>query len=180
MIFNGHSVSLGLGSAILFILIYCTSCKTEIGPFPVEPKLDYQGIQKITTEEGKDSIIQIKMNFTDGDGDIGLGDYDTMPPFNFGSEYFYNAYISVKKQENGKLDYLIDPVNQDTINFNNRIPIITPSGDNKNIDGEITLNIRANFPVTQVPDSIQFTIFIYDRALHKSNEIQTPVFFINL
>lgn len=172
-------MSIRLASAILFILIYCAGCKTEIGPFSTTPNLIYQGVQLLQGPDGKDSIIQIKLNFTDGDGDIGLGQYDTMPPYNFGSPYFYNSYVTLKHQVDGKMEYLIDPVNNDTVNFNSRIPIITPSGDNKNIDGEITLTVSANFPVTEKPDSIQLSIYIYDRALHKSNTINTPVFKLN-
>ncbi len=176
---QGHKWSFALRIAILFIFIYCSGCSIEIGPFPDKPAITYKGIQKIKGPDDKDSVIQITFGFTDGDGDIGLGDFDTMGQFNVDSIYFYNLLVEVKQQVDGEFMPVIRKVDLDTHNFNSRIPVITPSGKEKAIDGEFTLKIDPDMKAQTQPDSVKFKLFIYDRALNKSNVIETPVIFID-
>lgn len=165
--------------AILFIFIYCSGCFIEIGPFPDKPAITYKGIQKIKGPDDKDSVIQITFGFTDGDGDVGLSDLDTFGQFGFDSFYYYNLLVDVKQQIDGKLEPILRAVTLDTLNFNSRIPIITPNGKEKAIDGEFTLKIYTDMNAQVQPDSVKFELFIYDRALNKSNVIETPVIFID-
>jgi len=70
--------------------------------------------------------------------------------------------------------YNISDSTYDTIYHNARIPVLTPDGSNKSIKGEIedTLfiyNYESEF------DTIMFEAYIVDRALHKSNTIETPI-----
>ena len=178
--FNSHNGSFVFIGAILLLFIYCTGCKTEIGPFPNEPSITYKGLTKLIGPNGKDSVIQITFDFKDGDGDIGLGVFDTMPPFNFGSDYFYNLIVNVEQQVNGNFEPILRALTNDPVNFDTRIPVITPQGNNKAIDGEFTLKVDVNMNAVTQPDSIKFNLFIYDRALNKSNVIETPVVFIDL
>ena len=53
-----------------------------------------------------------------------------------------------------------------------RIPDLTPDDRNKAIKGIIVDTIPLN--PNPVYDTIQFSMFIYDRALHKSNVVFTP------
>jgi hypothetical protein len=177
---QGHKWSFTFRIAILFIFINSLGCSSEIGPFPNEPFIALKGpITKLIGPDGKDSIIQITFDFTDGDGDIGLGTFDTMVPYNFGSAYFYNLLVDVKQQIDGKMKPIQYDVIDDTVNFNSRIPIITPTGKEKAIEGEFTLNIYADMNARTQPDSVKFSLFIYDRAKHKSNVIETDVIFID-
>lgn len=176
---QGHKWSFTFRIAILFIFINSLGCSSEIGPFPNEPFIALKGITKLIGPDGKDSIIQITFDFTDGDGDIGLGNFDTMVPFNLGSPYFYNLLVDVKQQIEGKMEPIQYNTSDDTVNFNSRIPVITPDGKDKTIEGVFTLKIYADMNARTQPDSVKFSLFIYDRAKHKSNVIETPVVFID-
>jgi len=151
------------------------SCKPDSLQFTDTPTL------KLTTppiqfqRNGKDSSVIIELDYTDGDGDIGLEPSDTFAPFNFGSKFFYNLYVDVYKVEDGKPIPIIIPLTTDTVRFNDRISNLTPTGKNKSIFGKITLNLNA-IPYPGIfPDSMFYTIQIADRNLHLSNRITTPV-----
>ena len=72
----------------------------------------------------------------------------------------------------------VKPVDS-SINFNARIPILTPAGKNKNIKGDISMTLELYF-ASQMPQSdvIAFEIYIKDRDLNKSNVVVTPMFTI--
>lgn len=166
------------GLAILFILANSFGCKKTIGPFSDVPNLTYTGHNSIVGPDGSDSIIEISFDFTDGDGDIGLDVNDTLPPFNLGSQYFFNLFISVDEIVDGVKKPILDPILLDEVQFNSRIPVITPKGDDKAIDGTFTADINTDFAPGNSSDSVIFEIFIYDKALNKSNVITTPIIHI--
>jgi hypothetical protein len=56
---------------------------------------------------------------------------------------------------------------------NSRIPNITPEGQNKTLEGEIDIALYINNPLSSF-DTIKFQAYIFDRALHQSNTIETP------
>jgi len=66
-----------------------------------------------------------------------------------------------------------------TLTFNARIPLLTPSGKNRNIKGEIANTLELYFARQMLQsDTIAFEIYIKDRTLLESNVIQTPMFII--
>ncbi|MDD4142185.1 MAG: hypothetical protein PHR20_05270 [Bacteroidales bacterium] len=136
--------------------------------YPIEPQIEYNGYTLLSQITETDTIPVkgvIKIGFTDGDGDIGLYDYDTVAP------YDYNLFIAYYELHNNVWTQVVN-ADGDTVNFNGRIPIITPDGSNKNIKGTIydtvLLNTFSSF------DTVKYVISIRDRALHQSNEIETP------
>jgi len=160
----------------LFILILLfgglTGCIKE-QQYPVEPRIEFLSFATDTSADGKDSLGLITFSYTDGDGDIGLDSLDKVEP------YKYNYYLKLMQQIDGQM-VDVHPVNPD-VNFNARIPILTPAGGNKNIKGEIarTLELYLASQILQ-SDIISFEIYIKDRALNKSNVITTPAFKIRL
>jgi len=117
---------------------------------------------------GNDSLGFLKISYTDGDGNIGLYDWDTVEP------YKYNFYVKMFQMKNDSLQEIIFP--DSNINFNARIPILTPTGKNKNIKGEIEMLIELYYasPILK-SDTIAFKLYIQDRDLNKSNVIETPL-----
>ncbi len=121
----------------------------------------------------------LEFTFQDGDGDIGLPPNDLQPPFNPGSKYYYNLIIKYYERQHGKfvevplLSWNPDSARYDTITFNARIPWLTPKLGNKAISGTIQDTLFIDNPLSPY-DTIRFTFFIYDRALHKSNVDSTP------
>jgi hypothetical protein len=109
----------------------------------------------------------------DGDGDIGLSDDDSLPPFDVNSHFFFNLFVEFFEIKDGeKISYLL-PGSPDTLRFDQRLPNLTPTGKRKSIEGEIVLKLpTVPFPLFE-PDSVVFRIQLFDRALNSSNIIET-------
>ena len=73
-------------------LLVC-SCSPKENQFTIEPKIQLESIVQLKDIMGKDSVIQLSISYSDADGDIGLSDSDTFPPFNFSSEFYHNLPI---------------------------------------------------------------------------------------
>ncbi|MCD4747411.1 MAG: hypothetical protein K8R58_14025 [Bacteroidales bacterium] len=153
-----------LSFLILVVLIF-SSCK-KIEEFPVIPHIEYVNFTKIINAQNQVYKGVLKISFTDGDGDIGLYQWDTIPP------YEYNFMIDYYEKQNG-IFVKIDP----ELPFHARIPILTPTGANKSIKGEIEDTLFLN--PQSAYDTIRFEVYIIDRALHNSNVIQTPDIIVN-
>ncbi len=113
----------------------------------------------------------LKFSFVDGDGDIGLRQEDTVPPFDTSSVYFYNLYFDMYEIKNGKINQVDLPF---SLNF--RTPYVVPAGQNKTLKGWILTEFTYNFPLQY--DSIYYTFYIYDRAQHMSNIASTDTIVI--
>ena len=164
---------------LLTLLLFNSCDKTP--EFSVIPEIEFADYIQYKNEFGKDTALKIVISYTDGDGDLGLEQSDTFPPFNSGSlyhscmyiyyyEYVDTAFVQVRPEIGGI------PVG-DTIRFPYRFRNLTPDTPNKTIKGEIEWH--TNFIQPQKNKLIKFKIFIFDRALHKSNVIETPEIFYN-
>lgn len=132
--------------------------KTE--EFPKEPRLVFKSY------EGSISPAKLTVSFTDGDGDIGLNQSDTLAPYNPGGAWYYNFFVDYYKKVNGAWVKQVF-----TLPLYYRIPVITPTGQNKALQGDIAVDI-AQQVLPQVPgDTVRFGIHIADRALHESNTV---------
>lgn len=153
---------------------------TKFETFPIEPVIEYQDFVLLINEEsGKSERGIIKFTYTDGDGDLGLSSADTLPPFDFAGDYYYNMIIRYFERQNGKfvevplLVFNTETQTYDTSTFNSRFPVLTPSSGNMNIKGLFIDTVYVYNPFSEF-DTIKFKVSIYDRALHQSNEIETP------
>ena len=156
---------------LFFFLLIGTlySCNNE-EEYPIIPEIEYEGFTKLWNPN---TMIYergvLKISFKDGDGDIGLKNSETEPP------YDYNLFVKYYEYQNGDT---VRVVIADSNEFNARIPMLTPQGSNKAIKGDIedTLfmyNYLADF------DTIMFDVYLVDRALHKSNTVSTGWFLRN-
>lgn len=156
--------------AVLPLLAALTSCIKQDN-YPIEPVIEYQGFGTLPDVNNYDSLGRLTISYTDGDGDIGLYDTDTVEP------YKYNFYLKFYYQKNGVMTELIPA--DTNLGFNSRIPILTPSGKNKNIKGQISIDLQLYYAwVALQSDTIAFEVYIKDRALHTSNVVSTPKFII--
>jgi hypothetical protein len=155
---------------ILFpLLAGLTGCIKE-EQYPLKPVIEYGGLKAIKDISGKDSIILVTISYTDGDGNIGLPDGDTIP-------LKYNYYTKLFQYINKEL-VEFKPVNE-AITFDARIPVLTPPGKNKNIKGEITRSFEIYFARQLLQsDTLALEIYIKDRTLLESNVVMTPMFVI--
>ena len=166
-------IFIAAGMMILF------SCR-KFEEYPVEPQIKFDRFTLLmNTETGKTDRGVLSITYTDGDGDLGLRASDTLPPFNRGSEYYYNFIVKYYEKQNGKfvevplLSWNPDEQKYDTVTFNSRFPWLTPRKGNKAIKGIINDTIYVNNPLSDF-DTVKFKVSIFDRALHRSNEIETP------
>ncbi|HOY50055.1 MAG TPA: hypothetical protein PK281_11715, partial [Flavobacteriales bacterium] len=53
-----------------------------------------------------------------------------------------------------------------------RIPYLTPDGQNKTLEGDLSMTLFTNNPFS-VYDTIKYEVTVVDRALHRSNQIKT-------
>ena len=156
--------------SVFLLLLGLSACIKE-QQYPIEPVISFQQYGVVRDVSNYDSLGRLTISYTDGDGDIGLYDSDTVEP------YKYNFYLKFLQMKNGQLTELL-PVDS-SLNFNARIPILTPTGRNKNIKGEISIDLQLTYARLMLQsDTIAFDVFIRDRALHQSNVVRTPLFLI--
>ena len=152
----------------ILMIVSFASCKKAI-EYPVEPILAFKSINVTSDGTGYASKVLVDISFTDGDGDIGYypresGLNDWM--FDDPASMYYNNYI-VKTYIMRSGVWTVD-----TTNVNARLPYMTPEGVNKALKGDILRELT--LPPQLTVDTLKYDIFIWDRALHKSNTITTP------
>jgi hypothetical protein len=163
-----------LFSVVLWVLL--ASCGKETQKFSDIPFIRYEGFEQLINLQGKDSIGIMRLYFTDGDGDLGLGPSDTLPPYNPGSLFYYNFIIDYFEKQNGDFVKVViaPPIpGADTITNNSRIPRLVPQGRNRSLEGTLLMELFTNNPLSAF-DTIKYRAYIIDRALNKSNVIETP------
>ena len=146
-----------------------TGCIKE-EQYPLKPAIEFGRLEALKDISGKDSVILITISYTDGDGNIGLPDGDTIP---LKYNYYMNFYQYINKE-------LVEfkPANE-AITFDARIPVLTPVGKNKNIKGDITRSFQIYYARKLLQsDTIAFEVYIKDRTLLESNVITTPLVII--
>lgn len=157
------------------------SCTKEINYGPV-PEITFAGYERLLNSEGKDSLLLLRVNFTDGNGDLGYEEADTIPPYSIGQPFFYNLHVDFYGIGASGKEYFIDNFSNDTIRFNQRVESITPEGKFKSISG--TFEIRADYSLLLIngynPSRVQLEVWINDRALNTSNKVLSPEIDLNL
>lgn len=153
--------------------IVLNSC-IEQREYPIEPAITFKSFATVKNIMGYDSLGLLTIEFTDGDGDIGLSQADTLPPYNVGSEYYYNFFITFFQKSGNSFDEISTP-------FNSRIPDINPNRIKKGLIGDITIEIDLNIlSLVLSSDTIKMKAYLLDRALNMSNTIETPPFVLHL
>ncbi len=160
---------------LLFLLWGCRKYDT----YPVIPHIDLYGFEKLPPDStGVDQRGVIALSFTDGDGDLGLTSVQDT------GKYQFDIFVKYFELQKGTFKEIIltSPNPQtgklDTIWFHGRIPYLTPVGKSKAISGQIYDTLFIN-NYSSPYDTIKYQIYIQDRALNKSNVVETPAIIIN-
>lgn len=147
-----------LSFIISLIALAGLGCQTK-PVFPAEPRITFVEIQPKVITQNTDSFF-ITFSFQDGDGDIG----------GTGKEGDKAIYMI----DNRNKLYPTDP----PLAYIETAPIdtsLTPNTKNPSIQGKIRVLHQPTFfrkPLA-AKDKTTFTVYLYDRAGNKSNEIQT-------
>ncbi|MEX0968153.1 MAG: hypothetical protein WD077_13010 [Bacteroidia bacterium] len=155
-------------------------CKKTAGLLDV-PVLTYLQMEEQTSSD----TLTIRIGYEDGNGDIGLSPGDTFPPFDPGSQYFYNLHVEYLEKINDTFQTVSmnHPDPGGPLNFHTRISRLLGAGrDPQPITGEIRYEILLDFPLLQLPvvgDTVKLRVWIYDRDLNQSNTLESNEFILN-
>ena len=169
---------------LLFLALAVLSCQKPV-EYPIEPKIAYNGFTYLFNPDSTFSGQGIlSFSYTDGDGDLGLNERDTLPPFGLHDAHYYNLIIDYMKCVNGEfvktplLSWNAQTQTYDTISFNARFKRLRDSEEPKAISGTMDYTLTVQNPFSP-NDTVKFEIHILDRALHESNTIQTEAIYTN-
>ena len=152
----------GLGGLILSVgLSSCLRPQT----FPPEPEIAFKSFE-ILSDSAK-----LTITFQDGDGDIGLNVSDTLPPFDTSSIYHFNLFAQYWEKDDALGWIQGTDIMGEPIEFRYRTPVITPTGQNKALKGEIEMTLEPFFYNlgSSQSDTIMYKIMLVDRSLNESN-----------
>ncbi|MCR4858827.1 MAG: hypothetical protein K5890_11640 [Bacteroidales bacterium] len=162
---QGGGIAVLLALMIALLLAGCG--KQE--KFPVVPAIKFVSLEKIDDGTGIDNKATLTLHFQDGDGDLGLNTDDIYSPFDTASVYYYNLFIDYYK----KIDGQFRKIEFEAVTFNQRFPRLSNDVP-ESIEGDLYVDLPVNSldPSTQY-DTIKFSCYIVDRALHVSNTVET-------
>ena len=168
-----YFLSFSFISVFSLILSGCT--KIEVN-FPNVPVISFSSASVAKTIDSLNNVdykLKLIISFTDGNGNIGLGPSDTTGSFSPLSPYYYNLWVGYYEYINETFIHVGHsyPFGTDTINYNGRIPVITPAGKLKAITGTIEYDIDLGSGTKSGVNTIRFDYILIDRALNKSNKV---------
>lgn len=176
--------------ALSLLLLIAVACQKPV-EYPIEPHVEYTGFTYLFNADSTFSGEGvISFSYTDGDGDLGLDDGDTLYPFGFNDPHYYNMRVDYLRLENGVFvkTPLLSPhvpshpgdtlVLYDTVSFSTRFRRLRDIEEPKAISGTMDYKLTVQNPFSP-NDTIKFEIRILDRALHESNVIQTEAIITN-
>lgn len=164
MIHVFHPDGSSASKLLLLLLLSLTGWQCLDSPnYPDEPHIEFLSISKDTLDQGifQEDSLTVRFRFEDGDGDIGRTDQD--PENNI---FFID-------ERTGTLDNTFG------------IPTLPEDGAGNGVEGDVKILLFSTcciysdgsdpcLPNPNSPlDTVQYRIYIVDRAGHKSNEILT-------
>lgn len=154
------------GLLFVLVVVLLGSCLKH-QDFPNRPDLEFIAFyaNPAATSIG-DSLGFVKLRFTDGDGDLGLGDGDTLGVFHLGQPYYYNLFIRYFEKHDGVYEEVIPSVD---LPLNVRFKRLTATGGNGALEGTMDVGV-----IGSPSDTVRYEMYIVDRALNHSDTIVTP------
>ena len=158
---------------VLIFLIFSgifSTCEKPV-QYPETPQIKFESFTIKDTIDLLDNPVKLGnlvFSFIDGDGDIGLMESDTLPPYDTSGIYYHNLFLTMHE----KIDGEFQEVNL-AFPLNYRVPYAVAEGQNKTLKGEIKIDLTYNLPVPY--DTIKYIFFLVDRALHHSNKDSTNI-----
>ena len=152
---------------VIVIIVIIAGCKGgEI--YPIIPSIEYESSYVIrNSSTGDVENIGLVIKYRDGDGDLGLQQSDTLPPFNFVADsinsdrninYFYNnLHVEYLEKNGDTYTHAIAPFTTDTLKKMFRVMVLTPEGKFKAIRGTIEVKFEPSiFP--NRADTVKFRV----------------------
>lgn len=164
-------ITLVIGLGIMLV----SSClRTE--EYPPEPIISFDGFQLVDSVDqlgNENTFCIVTIEFTDGDGNVGLNPGDTTGRFNPDSLFYHNLLVDYYEWNDSINNFeLIDDLDP---SFSARIPFLTPSGKNKTLKGDIIYDLNVSFTNS---DTVRFDFRLVDRDFNVSNRVSSPAVFL--
>ncbi len=148
---------------ILTFAIFSTGCINIEDPSNI-PEVQYDSHEAFYCSDnlGNDNkCIVLNFKLKDGDGDVGLLDSDTIPPFT--GIYQHNFYYDIFVLKGNTFQFWDNLA----INYFD-IPYLVPQGQNKILIADVSVDL--SFSISTLPyDTMKISFYVYDRALNTSN-----------
>lgn len=145
----------------LFILSAIAGCG-EIVSYPDTPVIDYKNFALYQTVDDLGNTVyvgKLELEFTDGDGDVGLLQPDSA---GVADTLKFNFFTRLYDLNNG----VFEEIEGDEGHQNFRIPYIRREGQNKTLKGEISIEFEYKLIEH---DTIFYTFYMMDRSFNRSN-----------
>ena len=160
-------------AALSLVLSGCPTPKV----LPDEPRIEFTSFilgKKPNELGGSTWIGELRFDFEDGNGDIGIDTpYDSL---NAPDSLLYTLFLTIHEKVDGQYT-MVDPEDLETPPYY-RIPPLDPEGQNKTLSGEIMVEIQ--YLLIEY-DTIKYSFYILDRAFHRSNvDTTTEIIFTGL
>jgi hypothetical protein len=157
---------------IMVSLLFC-SCKERIN-FDKVPHLEVVSFDKISDGSSTDKQAMLVLYFTDGDGNIGLDETFDFPPFDSGSVYENNLFLTYYAKRNGEFVAFPEFI------FNARLLRFLSSDNPEPLEGTIEriLDVQNLSLTSPDVDTVKFECWLADRDLNESNHVFTPEIFV--
>lgn len=160
-------------SKIALITILCgvlvSSCKKDACQVQV-PEMEFMDFYQVA---GDSVNYKLLFQFSDCDGDIGMETTSTIVD-EHGETQSTNFKIDLYYLEDGVWSQHIF-ASEDGLN--SKIPVLTDGNDSEIENGELEKTLHKDFSLGGY-DSILFRSRILDNAGHYSEEVETPIFYI--
>ncbi len=166
---------------LVFLALLATAC-FQAPNYADTPAISFESIRNAPASTGADSVF-ITISYQDGNGDMGLNSADTLSPFQRivaggqPNQFFNNYFLNIYKRVNGR--YVPVTFNSSEFTLNGRYPRLNGSR-NSAIEGTLRYSFvffyvfsNAYTPRISQNDTVKFDVQVVDRALNKSNIVET-------
>ena len=148
--------------------------------YPSTPAIQYKDFYRYGSYSNPDSV-EVAVNFQDEEGDIGLEQGDTGGVFKYGNIWLIYFYDSANLGPFAAWDSSHNPLPPfDTLKIAYRVPVVLPPNEaSQPMKGTILVKLKK--PSIKLPThkKIKYKIYMYDKAMHKSNTVDSgPISFV--
>ena len=151
----------------MLTLFFACKKREEFSNIPYLEFTKYEIKDSIDALGNITKLCELHLFFTDGDGDIGLFEEDTIAPFD------YNLFVNYFEMNNNSLQQIIDTLNPP---YHIRIPNLTPTGQNKSLKVDMKYDVDITY---RNSDTIKFELKLFDRALNESEWVSSSLIILN-
>ena len=150
-----------------------------------EPVISYRGLSYLMNADSTlTGEVILSIGYTDGDGDLGLDDSDSIYPFGNHDPHYYNLLVDYLRWDGEQfvetplLSWNQQTQAYDTISFNARFKRLVFYDEIKAISGTIEYQMMLLNPLSPT-DTVKLRVHVIDRTLHESNTIETEAIWFN-